>query len=91
MNNYTWSYSSLSTFKQCPRKFYRTKIAKDVVEEDKDFLIYGREVHKAAEEYGRDGTPLPEKYEFIKPFVDTLINTGGNKHYELKMALTADL
>jgi len=91
MSNFTWSYSGLSLFKQCPRKFHRTRILKDVVEEDQHHLIYGREVHTAAEEYGRDGTPLPEKYKFIKPFVDALINTGGNKYYELKMALTADL
>ena len=30
-------------------------------------------------------------YKFIQPYVDSLINTSGNKYYEMKMALTADL
>ena len=91
MSNFTWSYSGLSLFKQCPRKFHRTRILKDIKEEAQDHLIYGKAVHTAAEEYGRDGTPLPEKYKFIQPYVDTLVKTKGDKYYELKMALTADL
>tara|TARA_R110002020_G_scaffold241896_2_gene455201 strand:- start:2270 stop:2935 length:666 start_codon:yes stop_codon:yes gene_type:complete len=91
MSNFTWSYSGLSLFKQCPRKFHRTRILKDIKEKAQDHLIYGKEVHKAAEEYGRDGVEIPEQYKFIQPFVDTLMNTAGDKHYELKMALTVDL
>ena len=67
MSNFTWSYSGLSLFKQCPRKFYRTRISKDIKEEEQTHLIYGKAVHTAAEEYGRDGTPIPEKYKFIQP------------------------
>ena len=91
MGNFTWSYSGLSLFKQCPRKFYRTRISRDTKEEEQDFLLYGKAVHTAAEEYGRDNIDLPAQYEFIKPYVDTLMRTGGDKYYELKMALTADL
>ena len=91
MSNFTWSYSGLSLFKQCPRKFYRTRISKDIKEEEQDHLIYGKAVHTAAEEYGRDGKPLPEKYKFIQPYVDSFMRTKGEKYYELKMALTADL
>jgi CRISPR/Cas system-associated exonuclease Cas4 (RecB family) len=91
MRNFTWSYSGISLFKQCPRKFHRTRILKDVEEEEQDFLLYGKAVHTAAEEYGRDNKKLPVKYEFIKPYVDTLLRTKGDKYYELKMALTADM
>ena len=87
MSNFTWSYSGISLFKQCPQKFYRTRILKDIKEEAQDHLIYGKAVHTAAEEYGRDGTPIPEKYKFIQPYVDTLMKTKGDKHYELKMAI----
>ena len=38
MSNFTWSYSGLSLFKQCPRKFYRTRISKDIKEEEQDHL-----------------------------------------------------
>ena len=32
MNNYTWSYSSLSLFKQYPHRYYRLKVVKDIKE-----------------------------------------------------------
>lgn len=85
-----WSYSSLSLFKQCPRKYHRLKVVKDIVEPDAEHLIYGKEVHKAAEEYGRDGVPIPAKYGFIKPHVDALMQIDGEKYFEFEMGLTKD-
>jgi len=87
----TWSYSSISLFKQCPRKYYRLRVVKDIKEDEAEHLIYGNAVHKAAEEYGRDGVPIPAKYDYIKPYVDTLIESPGDKYYEHKMGLTREL
>ena len=89
--NFCWSYSSLSLFTQCARKFHRLRILKDIVEPESRHLIYGKEVHKAAEEYGRDNKEIPEEYKFIQPHVDILLDTNGDKFFEYKMALTADL
>ena len=87
----TWSYSSLNLFKQCPRKYHRLRIVKDIKESAAEHLIYGTEVHRAAEEYGRDGTPIPQKFIYIKQYVDTLIQAPGVKYYEYKMGLTQEL
>jgi PD-(D/E)XK nuclease superfamily len=87
----TWSYSSLSLFKQCPRKYHRLRVVRDVKEDEAEHLIYGNAVHKAAEEYGRDGTPIPAKFMYIKQYVDTLIDSPGDKYYEHKMGLTREL
>lgn len=87
----TWSYSSLSLFKQCPRKYHRLRVLKDIKEEEAEHLIYGNAVHKAAEEYGRDGVPIPPKFLYIKQYVDTLIDSPGDKYYEHKMGLTREL
>ena len=57
----SWSYSSISLFKQCPRKYYRLRVLKDIKEPPTQHLIYGNAVHKACEDYGKDGTPIPEK------------------------------
>ena len=86
----TWSYSSLSLFKQCPRKYYRLRVTKDIIEPDAEHLIYGKEVHKAAEDYGRDGTPIPSKYGFIKPHIDSVLEIEGEKYFEYEMGLTKD-
>ena len=87
----TWSYSSLSLFKQCPRKYHRLRVLKDIKEDEAEHLIYGNAVHKAAEEYGRDGVPIPSKFLYIKTYVDTLIDSPGDKYYEHKMGLTREL
>lgn len=88
---YTWSYSSINLFKQCPHKYYRLRIVKDIVEPSAEHLNYGLEVHKAAEDYLGKGTPIPEKYIFIKEQLDKLNLIKGEKLCEYKMGLTSNL
>ena len=88
--NYTWSYSSLSLFMQCPRKYHRLRVVKDIVEPVQEHLLYGSAVHKAAEEYIRDGTPIPEKYGYIQEHLDPLKALPGVKLCEHEMGLTKD-
>jgi hypothetical protein len=57
MKPIVWSFSSLKTFQQCPRKYYHTKIAKDIVEPDTKATLYGKTAHTVAEEYIRDDVP----------------------------------
>lgn len=86
----TWSYSSLGLFKQCPRKYYRLRVAKDVKEENKEHLIYGNEVHKAAENYGKSRKPIPKKFQFIQPYLDMLLTIKGEFFFEHRLGLTKD-
>ena len=88
---YTWSYSGISLFKQCPKKYHRLKVVKDIVEPVQDHLLYGTAVHKAAEDYVRDGVPVPEKYGFIKEQLDALMKIKGDRYCEYEMGLTRDL
>lgn len=86
-----WSFSSLKTFQQCPKKYYHTKIAKDVVEPDTTATLYGKSVHTAAEEYIRDGIPVPAPYAYMQQTLDTLKAIPGEKHCEMKLGFTKDL
>lgn len=86
-----WSYSSLKTFQQCPKKYYHTRVAKDFKDEDSTATIYGKEVHKVAEDFIRDGTPIPEKYAYITPVLESLNNIPGTKYCEIQLGLTEDL
>lgn len=86
-----WSFSSLKTFQQCPKKYYHTKILKDVVQEDTKATLYGKDFHTAAEEYIRDGAPLPAKFSFAKTTLDNLNNIPGVKYCEVKLGLTKGL
>ena len=73
---------------QCPRKYHRLRVVKDIIEPPQEHLIYGSAVHKAAEEYVRDDTPIPEKYGFIQEYLDPLKASPGEKHCEYEMGLT---
>lgn len=89
--SYTWSYSSLDLFNQCPHKYYRLKVKKDIKEPISDHLVYGLDVHKAAEDFIGKGTPIPEKYKFIEPALLKLKAYEGEKLCEYRMGLTKNL
>lgn len=89
---YTWSYSSLDLFKQCPQKYYRLRVLKDVKDPPAEHLNYGLAVHKAAEDYIGKGVPIPEKYiDILKAPLDRLNAMEGEKHCELRLGLTQNL
>lgn len=82
-----WSYSSIKTFDQCPKKYFHLKVAKDVKDDPGEAADYGTEVHTAAELFVKDGTPIPEKFAFIRPAVEALLKLPGDKHTELKLGV----
>lgn len=82
-----WSYSSIKTFEQCPKKYYHLKVAKDVKDEPGEAADYGTAVHLAAEEFIRDGKPIPEKFAFMRPILEKLAAKPGEKYCELKLGV----
>lgn len=87
-----WSFSSIKSFDQCPKKYYHLRVAKDFKEDDnKEHLIYGKRFHEAAEKYIRDGESLPEEFNFVKGALDNLNKMPGEKLCEFKMGLKEDL
>lgn len=87
-----WSYSGLKKFKTCPKQYYEVKVAQNFKEpEFTEATRYGKSFHSAAEEYVRDGTPLPEHFAYAKQHLDMLRNIPGGKYCEYEMALTKDL
>ena len=88
----TWSYSSATTFEKCPKQYYHLYVVKDVkTDSDSQHLVYGNEVHKAAEEYIGKGKKLPEKFSMFQPTLDRLNQIPGDKLCEYKLGLTKDL
>lgn len=85
-----WSYSSIKTFEQCPKKYYHIKVAKDVKDEGSEATLYGNVVHKAAEDYVREGVPIPPEFAYMQPILDSLVAIEGEKHCELKLAVSYD-
>ena len=58
MANFTWSYSALKDYENCPKKFYEVRVAQNFVVIPSEKMMYGTEVHKALEDYVKDGKEL---------------------------------
>lgn len=87
-----WSYSSLKKFKTCPKQYAEVKIYKNFTEPPfTEATLYGTNFHEAAEHYVRDGTPLPEAFNYVKSHLDALRAIPGEKLCEHRMGLTQDL
>lgn len=83
-----WSFSSLKQYKTCPRQYYELRVAKSFTSREGDDALYGKEVHKALEDYVRDSKPLPKFYEQFRRMVDPLLEIEGTRYCEHEMALT---
>lgn len=87
-----WSYSSIKKFKTCPKQYAEVKVYKNFTEPPfTEATLYGTNFHEAAEHYVRDGRPLPEAFNYVKPHLDALRNIPGTKLCEHRMGLTQDL
>lgn len=87
----TWSHSGLKDFEGCARRYHEVKVLKHYPSKDTIHTIYGKEVHRAIELYGRDGTPLDARFEQFRPVVDAILAKPGRKLFEHEMGITADL
>jgi len=85
-----WSFSSLKDFVGCPKRYYEVKVLNNFETKVTQAIIYGKEVHKALEDYVKDGKPLPLNYQRFKKVVDELIQIEGTKFVEHEMALLPD-
>jgi len=86
-----WSYSAIKTFDQCPKKYFHLKVVKDVKDEPGEAADYGTAVHEAAELFITNGTPIPEKFAFMRPIVEPLARKQGTKYAEIKIGVTEEL
>lgn len=83
-----WSFSGLKDFKNCPKQYQEVKLLQNFKKSVTHQMLYGTEVHKALEDYVRDGTPLAYNYKRFQPVADALLDIPGTRYPEYKMALT---
>lgn len=86
-----WSYSSLTSYETCPRRFYLTRIVKTVSEPQTEATVHGNEVHKALEKYVGGTAALPDKYGAYRAVADKIRMTHGTRLLEMKFGLTKAL
>jgi len=86
-----WSFSRIKAFETCPKQFYHVNVLKQFPFQETEAMRYGTEFHKAAEDFIRDGTPVPERFAFARPVLESLAAKPGDKLCEQKLGLTAEL
>lgn len=85
-----WSWSAYDAYNTCPKKFWHTKVARDVVEPAGEAALWGTRVHEALEYAVRDEAPLPEGMPW-GPLAAKLRATSGTIHCEMKLAIDKSL
>ncbi len=82
-----WSFSSLTSFETCPKRYYHIKVAKDVLDVPGDAAVWGSEVHTKLEARVRDGTSLPVSIRQYEPLAAVISNSPGQKLVEYQLAV----
>lgn len=85
-----WSYSALTAFETCPKRFQLTRVTKQVVEKQTEATIWGNKVHKALELFAKGEQPLPPELKAYERYVKKILSYEGKRVIEERVALTKD-
>jgi hypothetical protein len=81
----------LTAYETCPRRFYLTRISKQVSEPQTEATMHGNQVHKALEQAVAGTKALDPKYAQYQGIVDKMRAASGRKLLEYKFALNSAL
>lgn len=89
----THSYSAVKLYENCPLRYYRQRVVKDVVDEGGEASKYGERIHAHLEARMRDQTPLPPEASMYEGLCRSLERSavGGELHVEKELTLTENL
>jgi len=87
------SYSAIKLYENCPQRYYRQRVLKDIVDEGGEASKYGERVHAHLEARMRDGHGLPVEAMPYEPLCRSLERAaeGGELFVEKELVLTETL
>lgn len=85
------SYSSIKMYENCPYRYYRQRIVKDVVDEGSLATKTGEEIHKALELRLKEAKELPITLTKMEGVCRMIESKGGTLLLEKELTLTQDL
>jgi hypothetical protein len=92
MKKLAWSFSALSVFKSCRKKFFHLKVQKDVKDGDSEAAAEGKEVHDAMFKRVVKGVPLPLPLRQHEKIAARFAGTKcDQRHGEMKLCLNERL
>jgi hypothetical protein len=82
-----WSYSSLTSFETCPRRYKIVRLDRAITEPQTEAMLHGTTVHKVLEDGISGAAPVPELYSKYAPLVEAARAAPGEKFTEMKFGL----
>lgn len=90
MKPFAWSYSALTTFELCPKKYFHLYVNKDVKDSDSTASAEGKIIHDAMKKRVIDGKALPLNLRHYEKIAARFAAAPGEKHGEMKLAINRD-
>jgi len=87
------SYSAIKLYENCPLRYYRQRILKDVVDEGGEASKHGERIHKFLEDRLASDTSLPDEVAHYEPVCELVKSMayGGELYIEKELVLTETL
>lgn len=82
-----FSYSRLTSYETCPKKYHALSVAKSVKEAESEHTIYGTEVHLAFANFFKKGTKLPLHMQQYQKYLAAIKAYPGTFIVEQKLAI----
>jgi len=82
-----WSYTALTAYETCPRRFFHTRVAKDFPDPPGAEADWGNRVHKVLEDRLNSGIPLTGAMSMFEPVAAKFTGLAGTLRTEHKVAL----
>lgn len=88
---FSFSFSALSTYEACGKKYYHLYDAKDVKDEDSAASAEGKVWHEAMKNRVINNKPLPPDLRHMEKLAARLAGLPGQKFGELKLAINRQM
>lgn len=87
VKSFTWSFSALTTYENCPKKYFHLYVEKDFKERESEAMSDGKAIHAAFFKRVINGTEFPLPMRNFEKLAIKLENAPGEKHGEMKIAI----
>lgn len=87
------SYSSIKLFENCPYRYMRQRVVKDIVDEGGEASINGERIHKFLEDRLKENLELPQEVAHYEPLCRAVehLASVGELHIEKELVLNDNL
>lgn len=85
-----YSYSRLTSYETCPKKYYALSVAKTVKDPSNEYTDYGSELHLSFANFLKKGTMLPLHLRQYLPLLNQIKAAPGEHVIEQKICLNED-